>query len=77
MIATGIATNVCVETTAREAVVRDFQVFYASDGMSTCDMSGVSAADLARATLATMAFAFARVVTIEEMIALIRGSRPA
>ena len=28
LIITGIATNVCCETTAREAMVRDFRVFF-------------------------------------------------
>lgn len=75
VIATGIAANVCVETTAREAMVRDFRVFYACDGTSTCDMAGVEAAVLVRATLATMAFCFAQVVTVDEMIALIHAAQ--
>ena len=32
LIVTGIATNVCVETTVREAAMRDFRVFLPSDG---------------------------------------------
>jgi nicotinamidase-related amidase len=75
LIITGIQTNVCADTTAREAVMRDFRVFYASDGMSTREMAGVSAGELERATLATMAFAFAQVVTVDEMIALIHEAR--
>ena len=53
IIVTGIATNVCCETTAREATVRDFRVFFLSDGTTTFDIGDVSAAELKRATCAT------------------------
>lgn len=68
VIITGIATNVCAETTAREACVRDFRVFFTSDGTATNDMGGVSRAELQRATLAVLAFGFAQVLTVDEMI---------
>jgi ureidoacrylate peracid hydrolase len=32
VVLTGVATNVCVETTAREAFMRDFYVVFAADG---------------------------------------------
>jgi len=35
LIITGIATNVFCETTAREAAVRDFRVFFLSDGTAS------------------------------------------
>jgi ureidoacrylate peracid hydrolase len=69
VIITGIATNVCAETTAREACVRDFRVFFTSDGTATSDMLGVPRAELQRATLAALAFGFAQVLTVDEMIA--------
>ncbi len=68
IIVTGIATNVCCETTAREATVRDFRVFFLSDGTTTFDMGGFSAAELHRATCATLGFLFAQVLTVDEMI---------
>jgi len=68
IIVTGIATNVCCETTAREAVVRDFRVFFLSDGTTTFDIGDISAAELKRATCATMGFIFAQVLTVDEMI---------
>jgi ureidoacrylate peracid hydrolase len=68
IIVTGIATNVCCETTAREAAVRDFRVFFLSDGTSTFDMGDVPAAELKRATCATLGFIFAQVLTVDEMI---------
>lgn len=68
VIISGIATSVCCDTTAREAVARDFRVFFLSDGTSTADMPGASAAELRKATLATIGFLFAQVLTIDEML---------
>ena len=68
IIITGIATNVCCETTAREATVRDLRVFFLSDGTTTFDMGGFSAAELQQATCATLGFLFAQVLTVDEMI---------
>jgi nicotinamidase-related amidase len=59
VIITGIATNVCCETTAREAAVRDFRVFFLSDGTATFDIGTISAAELQRATCATLGLLFA------------------
>jgi ureidoacrylate peracid hydrolase len=74
IIVTGIATNVCCETTAREATVRDFRVFFLSDGTATFDIGDVSAAELQRATCATLALVFAQVLTVDEMIGKISGT---
>ena len=53
VIVTGIATNVCCDTTAREAAQHDFRVFFVSDGTATKEMNGVAADDLQRATIAS------------------------
>ena len=74
LIISGVATNVCCETTAREAAVRDFKVFFLSDGTATADMNGVPAAELQRVTCATLGFLFAQVLTVDEMIAKIAGT---
>lgn len=74
VIITGIASNVCAEMTAREACVRDFRVFFMSDGTATSDMGGVPHADLQRATCAVLAFAFAEVLTVDEMIERLEAS---
>jgi len=71
IIVTGIATNVCCETTAREATVRDFRVFFLSDGTATFDIGDLSAAELQRATCATLGLLFAQVLTVDEMISKI------
>jgi ureidoacrylate peracid hydrolase len=77
IIISGIATNVCCETTAREAMVRDFHVFFLSDGTSTSAFPGASAADLQRVTLATLGLLFAQVLTVGEMIAKIEHAAAA
>jgi nicotinamidase-related amidase len=39
VIISGIATNICCETTAREAAQRDFHVYFLSDGTATKEMN--------------------------------------
>jgi len=68
VIITGIATNVYCETTAREAAVRDFRVFFLSDGTATFDIGTISAAELQRVTCATLGLLFAQVLTVDKMI---------
>jgi len=78
IIISGIATNVCCETTAREAFVRDFRVFFLSDGTATSAMGNASAAELQKATCATLGYLFAQVLTVDEMIGKIsRAVHPA
>ena len=68
---TGIQTNICCDTTAREAMAREFRVFFLSDGTGTSDDDGISAAELQKATLYSMG-TFAQVLTVDEMIEKIR-----
>ena len=68
VIITGIATNICCETTAREAIVRDFRVFFLSDGTATYDIGDQSAEQLQTATCTTLGFAFAQICTVNEII---------
>lgn len=74
LIISGVATNVCCETSAREAAVRDFRVFFLSDGTATAAMGDASAAELQKATCATLGFLFAQVLTVDEMIRKIEGA---
>lgn len=69
VIITGICTNVCCETTAREANMRDFHVFFISDGTATFDTPELSADQIQPVVLATMKAAFAQVETTSSMIA--------
>jgi len=77
VIVSGIATNVCCETTAREANARDFKVFFLSDGTATFDTSGVPAAEIQRGTLANIAAVFGEVLTIDQMIAKLKAGASA
>jgi len=77
VIITGIATNICCETTAREAAQLDFRVFFLSDGTATKEMNGVPAEVLQRATCASLGMVFAQIATVDEMIGKIRGAAAA
>lgn len=74
---TGIETNVCCETTAREAMVRDLRVFFLSDGTATGGVPGISRDQVQRATLATLGTCFAQVLTVDEMIQKIKEAAAA
>jgi ureidoacrylate peracid hydrolase len=63
VVMTGEATNVCVESTARDAFMRDYRVAFVSD----CTASTAQAAH--DATLLTIDRHFGRVVTGDEIIA--------
>ena len=72
----GINTNVCVDTTAREAAVREFRVLFLRDGTANFDLPGgglgpASAEELQRAACAVMAFGFAEVVTVDQVLSRI------
>ncbi len=74
VIITGIATNVCCETTAREAMVRDFRVFFLSDGTLPATPGGLSVDEAQRASLATLGALFAQVLSMDEMIEKIQSA---
>jgi ureidoacrylate peracid hydrolase len=61
VIITGICTNVCCETTAREANMRDYKVFFISDATATFNTPEASADQIQPVVLATMKAAFAQV----------------
>ena len=56
LIITGVMTNCCCETTAREAFMKDYRVFFVADATATMNE------DLHIASLKNLAFAFAYVV---------------
>jgi nicotinamidase-related amidase len=68
VIITGICTNVCCETTAREANMRDFHVFFISDATATFNTPELSADQIQPVVLATMKAAFAQVEKTASMI---------
>jgi ureidoacrylate peracid hydrolase len=63
VIMTGVATNVCVETTARQAFLKDYYVVFTSD----CSATFTQAAH--DATLANIDQFFGEVVTSEQVMA--------
>ena len=75
IIISGISTDVCCDTTAREANARDFRVLFLSDGTAVNDER--EPAELQqRATLAVIDGLFGQVVTIDEVLQKIeRGTR--
>ncbi|RCV34622.1 hypothetical protein SEVIR_7G183400v4 [Setaria viridis] len=56
VVVCGVMTNLCCETTARDAFVRGFRVFFSADATATASR------DLHEATLANMAYGFAYIV---------------
>jgi ureidoacrylate peracid hydrolase len=61
---TGVATNFCVETTAREAVAYGYDIILVSDAATTFDPEGH------QATLKVIATGFGEVMNTEEVIKL-------
>ena len=68
IIICGTRSNVCCESTTRDAMMLDFKVLFVSDGTSA-----MSAAEH-QATLDTLAQSFADVVTTDEVIRDIEGA---
>lgn len=62
VVLAGVATNVCVETTAREAFVRDYYVVFLSDGTATYDRAAHDA------TLLVIDQFFGQVAGIDDLI---------
>lgn len=61
VIVTGVMTNLCCETTAREAFVRGFRVFFSTDATATiCEEMQV-------ATVVNLAYGFAYLVDCESL----------
>lgn len=61
LIISGVMTNLCCETTARDAFVHDYEVFFLIDATATIDE------DFQQATLLNLAYGFAHIVTCQEI----------
>jgi isochorismate hydrolase len=61
LIITGVMTNCCCETTARDAFVRDYRVFFVSDATATAND------ELHVASLKNLAFGFAHIISTEQL----------
>ncbi|MGQ9706325.1 MAG: cysteine hydrolase family protein [bacterium] len=58
----GIMTNLCCESTARDAYYRDFRVFFLADGTGTINE------EFHKASLLNLAFGFAFITTVDDII---------
>ncbi len=73
IIVGGVATNVCCESTARDARMKDYKVIFLSDGNAPAALpdlgwGNISATEIQKVVLTTMAFVFAQVLSVEEVI---------
>ena len=64
LVVAGVTTNCCVESTVRDAAMRDFYIVVATDGVATKDMHEAAH----RASLETMGIYFAQVRPSAEII---------
>ena len=71
IIVSGICTNICCETTTREAGMRDYHVFFMEDGTETFPAGGLTVEEIKKAVHTTVGLAFANVIPVDEMIARI------
>jgi len=62
LVICGIMTNLCCETTARDAFMRDYRVFFLLDATGTTDE------ELHLSTLRNVAFGFAYVTKTEDIL---------
>jgi isochorismate hydrolase len=69
LIITGVMTNCCCETTARDAFMKDYRVFFVSDATATMNE------DLHLASLKNLAFGFAHVVDTKELCKSIENGK--
>jgi nicotinamidase-related amidase len=69
LVVCGVMTNLCCESTARDAYYRDYRVFVPADGTASTDE------ELHLASLMNLAYGFAFVTTSEALAAQLRGAR--
>jgi ureidoacrylate peracid hydrolase len=71
LIITGTASQVCCESTARDAMMMNYKVFYVADGNATFTDQEHNA------TLSAMAHTFCDVIGTDELIGLVGAAAPA
>jgi len=69
VVVSGIMTNMCCESTARDAYYRDYRVFFPADA------TGSITEEMHTASLLNLAFGFAQICTTENLLASIPQSR--
>lgn len=63
VVIAGVMTNLCCETSARDAFMRDFRVFFLADGTAAPTLA------MHRASLLNLAYACATVTTADDVLA--------
>ena len=66
IVVTGVMTNCCCETTARDAFVKGFRVFFSSDATATRNE------DLHNSSLKTLAFGFPYLVNVNSLTTVLK-----
>ena len=66
LVVGGVMTNLCCETTARDAFVRDYRVFLLADGTSTVSE------DYHFSTLKNLSYGFATLLTCNKLIKIVK-----
>ena len=72
VIISGISTDVCCDTTAREANARDFRLLFLSDGTVT---AGPDAAEVQRSTMKLVGALFGQVLSVQDVADKIARAR--
>ena len=67
LVIAGIMTNLCCESTARDAYFRDYRVFFMADGTGTVNE------EMHLASLLNLAFGFAWVTCVDTILAELEG----
>lgn len=67
LVITGVMTNLCCETTAREAFMNDYLVYFCLDGTAT------ATEDMHVASIQNLAYGFAYIVTAEDILQQFAG----
>ncbi|MGZ3535871.1 MAG: isochorismatase family protein [Thermodesulfobacteriota bacterium] len=66
LVISGVMTNLCCETTARDAFMRDYRVFFLIDGTAT------GSGEYHLATLKNLGFGFAYLTTCDELVGMLQ-----
>lgn len=66
LVITGVMTNLCCETTARDAYLRDYRIFFLADG------TGTVSEEMHLASLMNLSFGFAYVTTTDKILQELR-----
>jgi isochorismate hydrolase len=69
IVVTGVMANLCCETTARDAFMHDYRVFFVADG------TAAPSREFHRSSLLNLAYGFAYVLRGEEIITAVRGGK--